>query len=461
MRPAFRGGVGGAVVAGALPLAAQIGGKIAGDYAGSGEDRSLGQSARRIMQAPETVPDAFELSGYGNSAQVLRDAQGGGRPGLFDVTNAAFRDLNAQAAAFNPLAPVQALVTRGKNWLVNNALPDSVRGLYPEVSPDSSRDRVMPAPLASVEDRVSPLFDSQQPAATVKDRVSPLFDSQQQAATPAPAPAAQMQAAGYQPPFERTVDPFMGPFQDGVAREQVSYSTPQGMASGTRPAGTGQGGFVGASTDAEARRNQAARMQQDQMADYNVQRMQRAAEAERDARAERLGISRIMLDRLEGRPDSARNLEIQEAMSRDPGVQERLMTERGLDRRAELAARTNIETAGMAQLGQSQRKQAELEAAARAAQEGRFGDGWKRAVDVLEASDINPARFMDWTATQFPKVAGAAGISPEEIAAMIDDPSPQNLVVMMSMFSQSQQEQGKSWWRNRRTPEEIGRGFGS
>jgi hypothetical protein len=324
------------------------------------------------------------------------------------------------------------------------------------------------------------------------------------AADPTPAPAAQMQAAS-----QRTVTPL------GAGREMFYQSTPQGTASGTRPAGTGQGGFVGASTDAEARRNQAARMQQDAMASANAASMDRATAAMRENRMIRRGMERGIVGGPAREPgiwdrpgdsfgDSQRRQQRYEGMLSDaanqkgfgasrrsermlaaaeqmraPGetavaqrvaageqaarqgqsqaqLQAAQMREQGLDRRADLASRTNIETAGMAQQGQNQRKQADLEAAAESARQGRFGAGWKSAMDVLTKSDINPSRFMDWTATQFPKVAGAAGYSPEEIAAMIDDPTPQNLVVMMSMFSGTQQEASKRFWQNKATLKQQG-----
>lgn len=67
---------------------------------------------------------------------------------------------------------------------------------------------------------------------------------------------------------------------------QRTYYDPSGnvVASGLSSA-TGRGGFVGASTDAEAERNQRARMEQDAAAGANAASMNRAAAAMRDLRA--------------------------------------------------------------------------------------------------------------------------------------------------------------------------------
>lgn len=81
------------------------------------------------------------------------------------------------------------------------------------------------------------------------------------------------------------------------------YYDPNGniVASGVSSA-SNRGGFVGATTDAEAARNLQDRLAQDQAAQAMVASLNRGAEAERNARAERLGISRSVLDQMEGRP---------------------------------------------------------------------------------------------------------------------------------------------------------------
>jgi hypothetical protein len=72
--------------------------------------------------------------------------------------------------------------------------------------------------------------------------------------------------------------------------EVVDYRTPQGTASGARVAGRGQGGFVGAATDAEAMRNQQSRMTQDAAASANAQSMLRAANTMEENRMTRRGM---------------------------------------------------------------------------------------------------------------------------------------------------------------------------
>ena len=84
------------------------------------------------------------------------------------------------------------------------------------------------------------------------------------------------------------------------------YYDPSGniVASGLSSA-TGRGGFVGASTDAQAAKALQDRAEQNVAAQFNIDNMNRAADAERDLRAARLGVSRGVLDRMEGRNDTA------------------------------------------------------------------------------------------------------------------------------------------------------------
>jgi hypothetical protein len=95
-----------------------------------------------------------------------------------------------------------------------------------------------------------------------------------------------------------------GPAQQGGFTAKHYYG-PNGniVASGVSSASS-RGGFVGAATDAEAARNLQDRAAQDQAAQAVVASLNRGAEAERNTRAERLGISRSVLDQMEGRPTS-------------------------------------------------------------------------------------------------------------------------------------------------------------
>ena len=65
--------------------------------------------------------------------------------------------------------------------------------------------------------------------------------------------------------------------------------------------------FSGAATDAEAARSLLDRQRQSEAADFNIAQMNRAAEAQRDVLAAQLGVSRGVLDQMEGRsaPESA------------------------------------------------------------------------------------------------------------------------------------------------------------
>lgn len=87
-----------------------------------------------------------------------------------------------------------------------------------------------------------------------------------------------------------------------------TYFDPNGneVASGLFSA-TGRGGFVGASTDAQAAKALEDRVAQMNAAQVNIAQLNRGAEAERDTRAARLGISRGVLDRMEGRDSAAAN----------------------------------------------------------------------------------------------------------------------------------------------------------
>ena len=67
---------------------------------------------------------------------------------------------------------------------------------------------------------------------------------------------------------------------------------------------TAKGGYVGATTDAEASRNLQSRFEQDAAASQMAASMNRGADAMRDTRATKLGIGRGTLDQMEGRMDS-------------------------------------------------------------------------------------------------------------------------------------------------------------
>ena len=89
---------------------------------------------------------------------------------------------------------------------------------------------------------------------------------------------------------------------ENLKNTNKTYYDPAGnvVASGLSSA-TGRGGFVGAATDAQAATALQDRAAQNQAAQFNIDSMNRAADAMREARAARLGVGRGTLDRMEGR----------------------------------------------------------------------------------------------------------------------------------------------------------------
>ena len=90
--------------------------------------------------------------------------------------------------------------------------------------------------------------------------------------------------------------------------ERRQYAGPGGSASGVVAQGTPRGGFGGAATDAEAARNLQARFEQDAAASQIAAGFDRETERLRDARAEKMGISRAKLDASEGRSNPLTDL---------------------------------------------------------------------------------------------------------------------------------------------------------
>ena len=114
---------------------------------------------------------------------------------------------------------------------------------------------------------------------------------QQLARAEADFTGAQQALAGAQGPLERR-----------------QYAGPGGSVSGVVAQGTPRGGFGGAATDAEAARNLQARFEQDAAASQIAAGFDRETERLRDARAEKMGISRAKLDASEGRSNPLTDL---------------------------------------------------------------------------------------------------------------------------------------------------------
>lgn len=102
--------------------------------------------------------------------------------------------------------------------------------------------------------------------------------------------------------------PPTAPLTTQESLDRRTYTVPEGTASGIAPQGQQRGGFVGAPTDAIAARNLQDRLEQDNAAHAIAQSTDRAIEASRDTRAERLGIPRNTLDAMEGRSNSSPSL---------------------------------------------------------------------------------------------------------------------------------------------------------
>jgi hypothetical protein len=90
-----------------------------------------------------------------------------------------------------------------------------------------------------------------------------------------------------------------------MGQRNYTVSGVVGSATGTAPGTRRGGGFVGAATDAEADRAMQDRVSQMQAAQVNIAQMNTAADAQRDLRAVKLGVTRNTLDQLEGRAGPA------------------------------------------------------------------------------------------------------------------------------------------------------------
>ena len=90
--------------------------------------------------------------------------------------------------------------------------------------------------------------------------------------------------------------------------ERRQYAGPGGSVSGVVAQGTPRGGFAGAATDVAAARNLQARFEQDAAASQIAAGFDRETERLRDARAEKMGISRAKLDASEGRSNPLTDL---------------------------------------------------------------------------------------------------------------------------------------------------------
>ena len=182
--------------------------------------------------------------------------------------------------------------------------------------------------------------------------------------------------------------------------EQVIYARENGRASGIREVGASRGYLSGADTDAEAARNLKARAEQDQAARFMVDSMNRGAEAERDTRAARLGVSRGVLDRMEGRDTPAGRASLAGQTAPDtsaPGVWDRPGDGFGDAQMREAQFNSLLDEAGNQKgLGSKRRAAAKLQAAAMQLQPG---------ISAVEADTANRKGLSDQQTAQINALA--------------------------------------------------------
>lgn len=182
--------------------------------------------------------------------------------------------------------------------------------------------------------------------------------------------------------------------------EQVIYARENGRASGIREVGAPRGYLSGADTDAEAARNLQARAEQDQAARFMVESMNRGAEAERDTRAARLGVSRGVLDRMEGRDTPAGRASLAAQTAPDtstPGVWDRSGDGFGDAQMREAKFNSLLDEAGNQKgFGSKRRAVAKLQAAAQMLQPG---------ISAVEADTANRKALGDHQTAQINALA--------------------------------------------------------
>ena len=194
------------------------------------------------------------------------------------------------------------------------------------------------------------------------------------ASAPAPKPPAEITPLPARTPPAPAQTPLAQRFEqtkrvDGSA----SFAPGTGLNDASVLAGArGRNISVGARTDAEAARNVQSRLEQDAAASQVVASMNRGAEAMRDTRAAKLGISRGTLDQMEGRLDSPNIQRAAPEAPEPPGVFDRPgdgFGDAGL-RRAKYEGFLN-DAANAKGLGSKRRSIASLTAAERLLDEGK------------------------------------------------------------------------------------------
>lgn len=182
-------------MAGAMvPVAADLAYQTGSDYASSGKEGTVGGSARKVLTRPETVTSMMGRQGLGESAEILRNAQGGEKPGFWDVAKAAATDAGNIISRASPIGAIQNRLSSAAQQFAS----DFVEGPPKPVGPDMNERTRSPASLRAPPPR---------------------------AARTSTAPAA----TAPREPYQRTVTPV-----ESGARERMTYTAPEGEATGVR-----------------------------------------------------------------------------------------------------------------------------------------------------------------------------------------------------------------------------------
>jgi len=194
------------------------------------------------------------------------------------------------------------------------------------------------------------------------------------ASAPAPKPPAEITPLPARTPPAPAQNPLAQRFaQTKRVDGSASFAPGTGLNDASVLAGArGRNISVGARTDAEAARNVQSRLEQDAAASQVVASMNRGAEAMRDTRAAKLGISRGTLDQMEGRLDSPNIQRAAPEAPEPPGVFDRpgdRFGDAGL-RQAKYEGFLN-DAANAKGLGSKRRSIASLTAAERLLDEGK------------------------------------------------------------------------------------------
>jgi len=296
--------------------------------------------------------------------------------------------------------------------------------------------------------------------------------------------------------------------------ERFRMVTPQGEATGLRSANAPRGGFSGSATDAEAARNDQARAQQDAAASSAAASMNRAADIMRSTRESQTvrqapsseprglfekagdgygdaemrqnqfesavsginerGLTRsqrsgrakaaeamlapFMADRA-AEADAAKNQTAQNVGQAN--AQAQMFTAESQARQAAQNNATNLRTAEIAQIGQNQRKGAEITADMNEKDTKAIRESYGDVLGALKDSKGDPAGFYEFLGS--PRLVSQLGssmggnLTPDQLRKIITAPSTQEKGVILSLYKANQANTG-NWWaayQNKLTDDEV------